>query len=682
MTTLQNVHNFLGITVGHVHSNLTPIEKRNEYLKDIVYVTNSEIGFDYLRDNMKIHAQDLCFSNGFNFAIVDEADSILIDEARTPLIISGPAHGDLAIYSLIDQLVQQLSPNDYEIDEKHKSIQLTDSGDLLMEAALKRANVLKHNSDLYGVDSFALLNHILQALKARYIFKKNTDYIVRDGKVMIVDEFTGRIMDGRRYSEGLHQAIEAKEAVQIMPENQTLASVTYQNFFRMYKKLGCMTGTAKTEAAEFKDIYNVNITSIPTNKPIARQDLNDLIYRNEDEKFESITNAVKESNDKGQPVLIGTVSIEKSEKLSSFLKKAGIKHSVLNAKNHEKEAEIIADAGCFGSVTIATNMAGRGTDIMLGGNLKRKIQSALETFTGTEEEKANLIENITSEYNQNKEKVIDAGGLFVIGSERHESRRIDNQLRGRSGRQGDVGKSRFYLSLTDDLLRIFGGDKIQTILSRVGFKPGESMEHGMLNKVISSSQVKVETFHYEMRKNVIKYDDVINQQRHNIYDQRMMFMQSEDTSKIVKEIFKDSHQYIVEKSNTQYDKEHLISDDTIELFHNEYLINKSILIQIDKFGNIDQFFENLYNLNIQNINPNIVHNIQKEVLLMTLDECWREHLYAIDHVRSGIHLRSFAQKDPFTEYKIESFKLFDYTMKRFAILATQRFLNIRIEVNN
>ena len=497
---MGKVYNFLGLTVGKITENTSQEERKDEYAKDITYVTNNEIGFDYLRDNMKATIDDMVLiPRGLNFAIIDEVDSILIDESRTPLIISGPTAHDPNLYKEVDNIVKQLTEKDYEVDEKNKSIQLTESGNIHVENLLHFAGILPKNEELYSSNSFTLLNFIIQSLKAHVLFKNGADYIVKDDQVMIIDEFTGRIMDGRRYSNGLHQALEAKENLTIAPENQTLASITYQNFFRIYNKLSGMTGTAKTEAAEFFDIYKLQIIAVPTNKKVIRQDLNDLIFKDEKDKFNAILEAVKKIHEKKQPILIGTTSIEKSEALSNLLNKAGLKHNLLNAKHHEKEAEIIAEAGRLGAITIATNMAGRGTDIMLGGNIQKETDKAIAAAIEENNIKKNksettdinaekIAEDIKKKHQAEYDEVVKVGGLFVIGSERHESRRIDNQLLGRAGRQGDPGKTQFYLSLQDNLLRIFGGDKINTFITRFGFKEGESMDHPMLNSIINKSQ--------------------------------------------------------------------------------------------------------------------------------------------------------------------------------------------------
>ena len=704
--TMGKIYKFLGLSVGCVTDD-TPMENRkDEYAKDIVYVTNNELGFDYLRDNMKSSIYEMSLINrGFNFAIVDEVDSILIDEARTPLIISGPTTHDPRLYVIIDNLVSKLSEEDYEIDEKHKSVQLSESGNTHIEVLLKQAGLIAPNDELYSSNNFALLNFIIQSLRAHTLFKNGVDYIVKDGQAMIIDEFTGRIMDGRRYSDGLHQAIEAKEHLKIAPENQTLASITYQNFFRMYNKLSGMTGTARTEESEFFDIYKLPIVSIPTNKPIRRVDLDDLVFKDEDEKFNAIVETVKKAHEKGQPVLIGTASIDKSEKLSNLLNQAGLKHNLLNAKYHEKEAEIIAEAGRFGAITIATNMAGRGTDIMLGGNVQKEIDRTIAEMRDKNQQimqKANACENederkeilkdvveinaekianeIKEKHRAEYEQVVNVGGLFVIGSERHESRRIDNQLIGRSGRQGDPGQTQFYLSLYDNLLRIFGGERIDAFLSKFGFKGGEAMNHPMLNSIINKSQKKVEDYHYEIRKNVLKYDDIVNEQRKIIYEQRMNFVKSDNISGIIKQIVSDVNEDIINKS-TFNDKvepktlKNLLSDayliPTVQMNFTSYDLNH--------INNSLNFF---YSSLFADVDISILEEVQRRVLLQTLDECWREHLYYLDHIKEGIHLRAYAHQDPFNEYKFECYNLMQKTMNNFIYIVVKRLFNISINVND
>ena len=703
---MGKVYEFLGMSVGRVTEQTPQEDRKAEYEKDITYVTNNEIGFDYLRDNMKASLEDMVLiPRGFNFAIVDEVDSILIDESRTPLIISGPTTHDPRLYVAVDNVVRQLAPEDYEVDEKHKNVQLTDAGNIHIENLLHLAGILPKNEELYSSNSFALLNFIIQSLKAHTLFKNGTDYIIKNGQAMIVDEFTGRIMDGRRYSDGLHQAIEAKEHLNIAPENQTLASITYQNFFRMYSKLSGMTGTAKTEAAEFFDIYKLPIVSIPTNKKVIRQDLNDLIFKDEKDKFNAIVEAVKEAHSKGQPVLIGTASIEKSEILSNLLNKAGLKHNLLNAKHHEQEAEIIAEAGRLNAITIATNMAGRGTDIMLGGNIQKETDKAIakaikensekmekliaETDEIKKQEMLNNVVNIDAEkiaedikikHKAEYEEVVKTGGLFVIGSERHESRRIDNQLLGRAGRQGDPGKTQFYLSLQDNLLRIFGGEKISVFLSRFGFKEGESMDHPMLNNIINKSQKKVEAYHYEVRKNLLKYDDIVNEQRQIIYEQRMNFVKSHNMSGIFKQIINDVNADILANAT---------NNEKVNPLELKKLLAETYLFPITQINIVNYDLEHInrtcnfiYSSRFGEIDIPTLEEIQRRIMLQTLDECWREHLYYLDHIKEGIHLRAYAHKDPFSEYKFECYNLMQKTMNNFIYIVVKRLFNIVIEANN
>ena len=700
---MGKVYKFLGLSVGCV-TDATPQEKRKEeYAKDITYATNNELGFDYLRDNMKASLEDMVLiPRGFNFAIVDEVDSILIDESRTPLIISGPTTHDPNLYIAVDGIIKQLNVDDYEVDEKHKNVQLTDAGNVHVESLLHSAGILPPNEELYSSNSFALLNFVMQSLRAHTLFKNGIDYIVKDGQAMIIDEFTGRIMDGRRYSDGLHQAIEAKEHLNIAPENQTLASITYQNFFRMYNKLSGMTGTAKTEAAEFFDIYKLPIVSVPTNKKVIRQDLNDLVFKDEKDKFNAIIETVKEAHAKGQPILIGTTSIEKSEVLSSLLNGARLKHNLLNAKHHEKEAEIIAEAGRLGSITIATNMAGRGTDIMLGGDIQKETDKAIASAIAknqAEKEKALSIENeeerqnalnairevnaeqiaedIKTKHKAEYEEVVKAGGLFVIGSERHESRRIDNQLLGRAGRQGDPGKTQFFLSLQDNLLRIFGGEKISVFLSRFGFKEGESMDHPMLNNIINKSQKKVEAYHYEVRKNLLKYDDIVNEQRQIVYEQRLNFVKSANMSKIFKQIVNDVNTDILANAT---------NNDKVDPRRLKQLMSETYLFPITQINianydleHINRTCNFIYSSRFTDVDIAVLEEVQRRVILQTLDECWREHLYYLDHIKEGIHLRAYAHKDPFSEYKFECYNLMQKTMNNFIYIVVKRLFNVRIE---
>ena len=644
--TMQPLFDLLGMKCDWITSEIDPHNRVEKYESDVLYITNNELGFDYLRDNMRRSKQECTLTkHGLSFAIVDEIDSILIDESRTPLIISGPVDQSGDIYILSKDVVRTFTEEDFEIEEKHKSVYITDTGYQKIDAFLQKVGILKPEESLYSGHDFhtqARNNHIIhgitQALKASKTMKDNVDYILRNGEILIVDEFTGRIMDGRRYSDGLHQAIEAKHGVEIQQETQTLASITYQNYFRMYEKLGGMTGTASTEAHEFDEIYNLSVVSIPTHKKLQRIDEGDKIYRTEDEKFQAILEAVKEAHLKGQPVLIGTASVGKSEKLAALFTKNNLTHNVLNAKNHEQEAQIIADAGKFGSITIATNMAGRGTDIILGGSLEKKIIKA-SRYIQDLDEKQKIIEQVREEHRHESEKVKNVGGLFVIGSERHESRRIDNQLRGRCGRQGDVGRSQFFLSLEDDLLRIFGGDKLKSILGTLGFKEGESIEHPWLNSVISRSQGKIESHHFEIRKNLIKYDDIMNTQRRIVYKKRMDLI---DDTKPIADIINAMFVSFIEKS-TKPSLANPVVDEIAESLkdYDGTLLEKLNAIWKVKYSTEETQYR------------------ARHTAIAILDSMWKEHLYNVDSLKGNMNLRSYAQKDPLSEYKIEVFEAFE-----------------------
>lgn len=684
---MKPVYEGLGLSVGCVIDSSKPEEKVLEYKKDIIYVNNSTLGFDYLRDNMKSSSEDmLLLDRGFNYAIVDEADSILIDEARTPLIISGPSVQNVEMYQKINSVVIKLNKDNYELDEESRSVHLTNSGIDLVERELKLRGII--NGHLYAANNYNIVNHINQALRAHKLFHKNKDYMIKNGEVLLIDEFTGRIMDGRRYSEGLHQAIEAKEIVQIQRENQTLASVTYQNLFRMYRKLSGMTGTASTEAEELRDIYYVKVISVPTNKKITRNDYEDLVFLTKNDKYSALLKEVKELNEKGQPILLGTASVENSEELSKIFKKEKLEHQVLNAKYHDKEATIIANAGRKGAVTIATNMAGRGTDIMLGGNLKIKIQDAILKCK-SEEEKQKTIEETTRQHEIEKEEVIKAGGLCVIGIERHESRRIDDQLRGRSGRQGDPGVTQFLLSLEDDLLRVFGGDKIKGIISKMGFKPGEAMNHSMLTKVIRYSQKRIESMNYDIRKNLLRYDDIMNEQRMFIYNMRRDYLDRIEILSLVNEVCNEFtenilNNYDLEENQNIFNNEHfclqmkdIIGDDGLKKAK-ELSFNKVLLLKSD----ISEILFEIVNLKItkdkEKNEESSINYIIKTIILTSLDEVWKDHLIMINGLRDGIHLRSYAQKDPLNEYKLESYKMFESSLSRFRLLTINRLMRFEI----
>ncbi len=653
---MGKIYNFLGLTVGCLTSETPDEERKKIYESDIVYGTNNEFAFDYLRDNMKLSLNEMV-QRGFKYCIVDEVDSILIDEARTPLIISGPVEESSTEYFLCNKIIKDLSNHLYKVDEKDKNVTLNDEGIDEVERKLKEINLLK-GENFYDPRNISLVHHINQSLKANVIFQKDKDYIIKDNSVQIIDEFTGRVLDGRRYSDGLHQAIEAKEGVPIQSENQTFASTTYQNYFRMYKKLSGMTGTAMTEAQEFFDIYKLDVVDIPTNVSVERKDLNDQIYRTEKEKISAIINNIKESNKIGQPILVGTTSIEKSEQLSDNLKKNNISHNVLNAKHHEKEASIIAQAGRLGAVTIATNMAGRGTDIQLGGNLElRKAESK-------------NIDNELQIYKKEKNQVMDAGGLLVIGTERHESRRIDNQLRGRSGRQGDKGKSIFFLSLEDDLMRIFGSERIDTILQKLGLKEGESIDHPWINKALEKAQQKVEGRNFEIRKSLLQFDDVMSDQRKVIYEQRLEILKTNNIYNITDNFFQDVSEVIIgytELSSENLDKGILKSK--IERILGDKLNNSDIetfikLKSEDKIIKLKTKFEEKRKSRIDKVGDEVNKDIEKKIFLQNLDFEWRSHLQYLEQLRQVIGLRGYGQKNPIDEYKRESFTLFQNLLEK------------------
>ncbi|MCT2401017.1 preprotein translocase subunit SecA [Novosphingobium mangrovi (ex Huang et al. 2023)] len=662
---MGKLHNFLGLTVGVIVPNLNEYERREAYGADITYGTNNEFGFDYLRDNMK-HERDQMVQRPFNFAIVDEVDSILIDEARTPLIISGPTDDKSELYIAVDNVVKRLVPEDYETDEKTKNITLTEDGVEKAERILEAEGLLV-GSNLYDVENTQVVHHLDQALKAVVMFKRDTDYVVKDGKVIIIDEFTGRMMDGRRWSNGLHQAVEAKEGVKIEPENQTLASITFQNYFRMYPKLSGMTGTAATEAAEFYDIYKMNVVTIPTNLPIMRVDEEDEFYKNTMDKFGAIARLIREKHEKGQPVLVGTVSIEKSELLSDFLNKEGVKHSVLNARFHEMEAHIVAQAGRLGGVTVATNMAGRGTDIQLGGNIEFRIDDELKDMPeGPEREEA--IARIKMEVAEEKQKVLDAGGLCVIGTERHESRRIDNQLRGRSGRQGDPGLSKFYLCLEDDLLRIFGPDTLFSKMMNSNLADGEAIGSKWLSKAIETAQKKVEARNYEVRKQVVEYDDVMNDQRKVIYEQRADIMDSQAVDDVVLDMRHDTINALVADACPQGSyPEHWNVDGLKERVKDVLAVDVPVETWVDEDGIdpelVEQRITELADAHMETKmakdDPAIWRQVEKSILLDRLDHHWKEHLATLDALRQVVFLRAYAQRTPINEYKQEAFGLFE-----------------------
>jgi len=688
---MGRVHRFLGLTVGCIVHGLTDQQRKEAYNCDITYGTNNEFGFDYLRDNMKYGIEQMV-QRPFNFAVVDEVDSILIDEARTPLIISGPTEDNSELYAKIDRLIPQLVESDWEKDEKQKGITLTEEGVIHAEAMLVEAGIMPEGTSLYDIGNVSLVHHMNQALRAHHLFTRDVDYIVKDNKVVIIDEFTGRMMEGRRYSEGLHQALEAKEKVKIQNENQTLASVTFQNYFRMYPKLSGMTGTAMTEAGEFHDIYKLEVIDIPTNVPVARKDDHDQIYRTAKEKYAAVIELVKEAHQRRQPVLVGTVSIEKSEYLSKLLKKDGIKHNVLNARYHEQEAHIIAQAGRAGAVTIATNMAGRGTDIMLGGNPEMRVADETKEITDQNKREVREIQ-IREEVAREKEEVIKAGGLFVTGTERHESRRIDNQLRGRSGRQGDPGASKFFLSLEDDLMRIFGSERIDGILQTLGLKEGEAIFHPWMNRAIEKAQQKVENRNYEVRKNLLRFDDVMNDQRKVIYEQRIELMQAEEVKDTVTsmrhEINEQSVKYYIPPDSyaEQWDMESLEK----EIFR-IYGLHLPVKNWAKEEGIADEEILERLNLACDALMQEkdalygvpLMRMAEKRVLLQTLDQLWKDHLHTLDHLRHGINLRAYGQRDPLNEYKREAFGLFEGMLGQLREMVTQRLahLEIRLEAED
>ena len=686
---MKPIYEFLGLTVGCIKSNQNAAEKKAAYQCDITYGTNNEFGFDYLRDNLS-YESDSQSQGKLTFAIVDEVDSILIDEARTPLIISGQADQSTELYQKINSIVNQLNPainesetNDYTIDEKTKQIYLTEKGHANVETILMKMNLLEEGESLYDPKNIRYMHHINAAIRAHKLFNKDVDYIVKDGEVIIVDEFTGRTMAGRRWSDGLHQAVEAKESLRIKEENQTIASITFQNYFRLYDKLSGMTGTADTEAFEFQQIYGLEVVVIPTDEPMIRDDQADLVYLNRDGKFNNIIKDIKNRQENNQPILVGTASIENSEYISSLLKKEGIKHEVLNAKQHKKESTIIAQAGKLGAVTIATNMAGRGTDIVLGGNFEAQLKLSGDELS---DEKKILLKD---DWQAKHDKVIEAGGLHIIGTERHESRRIDNQLRGRAGRQGDPGSSRFYLSLDDDLLRIFGDpEKTQSMLSRVGMEKGEAIESNLLTRQIERAQRKVESHNYDMRKNLLEYDDVANDQRAVIYQLRNDILTSESINDMIEGI---SEEAIQELASQYIDPDSM--EDTWDLdglsqsIYSDFMISldlESIVNQDDSL-NADNIWKVIYEEFTRNystkensIGERPMREIEKAVMLQQLDMQWREHLAAMDHLRQGIHLRGYAQKNPKQEYKRESFEMFSFMMDQLkfnviSILSRARF---------
>ncbi|MFT8763997.1 MAG: preprotein translocase subunit SecA [Gluconobacter potus] len=679
------LYSFLGLTTGVIVPNLSDGERREAYAADITYGTNNEFGFDYLRDNMKYSLGDMV-QRPFNHAIVDEVDSILIDEARTPLIISGPADDSSDLYRSVDDVVVKLveEPDVYDKDEKLRSVTLTEHGSHRVEELLAEAGVLQEGG-LYDIHNVAVVHHVQQSLRAHTLFTRDVDYIVRDGKVVIIDEFTGRMMDGRRYSDGLHQALEAKEHVEIQQENQTLASITFQNYFRLYPTLSGMTGTAMTEADEFAEIYHLDVVEIPTNLPVQRIDTDDEVYLTAAEKFSAVADLIKEIHKTGQPILVGTTSIEKSEYLSQILTQRGIPHNVLNARQHEKEAIIVAQAGAPGAITIATNMAGRGTDIKLGGNIEMLVKASTE---GVEDEaqRESVEQNIRAIVEEHHEEVHKAGGLYVIGTERHESRRVDNQLRGRSGRQGDPGNSRFFLSLEDDLIRIFASDRMGAMMQKMGLKEGEAIVHPWLNKALEKAQKRVEARNFDMRKNTLKYDDVMNDQRKEVYAQRREYMATDDLSGVIAELREHTiedlvHAHIPEKSFAEaWDTEGLTKEVSRILNLDLPIADWAKEDGMDAEGVIERIEAEAAKAQAArtaNMGPELMRLIEKQVVLTTFDAVWKEHLHGLDQLRQGIGLRAYGQRDPLNEYKQEAFQMFTAMLDDMRIRVTETMCRIQ-----
>ena len=683
---MGQVYKFLGLKVACITNGLSDEERHEAYAADVTYATNNELGFDYLRDNMKFELQEMV-QRKFNFAIVDEVDSILIDEARTPLIISGPVEDSSETYKIIDVLIPNLIATDYEIDEKARSINMTDDGVEHTESLLTEAELLETGTSLYDITSVSILHHINQALRAHKLFSRDTDYIVQNDHVIIIDEFTGRMMEGRRYSDGLHQALEAKENVTVQNENQTLASITFQNYFRNYPKLSGMTGTAMTEAGEFAEIYDLDVIDIPTNKPMVRVDKNDEIYRTLDEKYDAIVDHIADCHDRQQPVLVGTVSIEKSEQVADILKRKKIPHHVLNARYHDQEASIIAQAGEPGAVTIATNMAGRGTDIQLGGNVELRISNELADIDDKKvlQKKRQEIE---SDIATKRALVLAAGGLQIIGTERHESRRIDNQLRGRSGRQGDPGESHFFLSLEDDLMRIFGSERMDSMLQKLGLEEGEAIVHSWIDKALEKAQQKVESRNFEIRKQLLQYDDVMNDQRKVIYEQRRDLMQIDDVSETIESMRDETLENkvaicIPEKAYAEQWDTELLHEEILTIFavnapisdwaKEEGIANEEILNRLRKLTTEKAAAKTAQ------FGPELMRMAEKNLLLQILDQYWKDHLLRLDHLRQGIGLRALGQKNPLNEYKREAFDMFDDLLNRLREGITTLLSHIEIQ---
>jgi preprotein translocase subunit SecA len=687
---MGKIHRFLGVTVGCIECEPKSQEKFDAYRADITYGTNNEFGFDYLRDNLSMDKKDLMQRRPY-YAVVDEVDSILIDEARTPLIISGPSDDKTELYHQLNLLVLKLNAEHYDLDEEHKAISLNDKGYDIAEELLRTENLLPEGESLYDSHNILITHHLLQALKAHKLFFKNKDYIVKNDTVMLIDEFSGRIMDGRRLSDGLHQAIEAKENVTIQPENQTLLSVTFQNYFRLYEKLSGMTGTAQTEATEFKESFNLEIVEIPTNNPVLRIDEEDVLFISVNKKYEAIVAKIKEAQANGQPILVGTASIERSEELSRYLTKENITHQILNARYHEQEANIVAQAGRFGAVTISTNMAGRGTDIQLGGSAEMRIKNEVSADL-SEDERTLAIAKIHAEVEAEKQKVIQAGGLLVIGTERHDSRRIDNQLRGRSGRQGDPGRSIFYLSFEDDLLRIFGGDKLRNLFQKMGLEEDQTLRHKMLSNTIIRTQKKVEQRNYDARRSLMKFDDIMNEQRSVVFELRRSLLENENYQETILEMIKNyileilpefcDEKTIVDEWDIAGLQEHLINN----LGHHNYDIEtylKNDGINFHKFSNyLIDTLSKIYQDRISKWSDGISLMIHREVVLKPLDHYWREHLNLINHLSKIINFRGYGQKDPLIEFKKESFESFSHFLSHKRQDTLRRIFRVEIEMSN
>jgi len=684
---MGRVYRFLGMTVGTIVHGLTDIERRENYACDVTYGTNNEFGFDYLRDNMK-YRLDHMSQRVFNFAIVDEVDSILVDEARTPLIISGPTDDGSELYLAVNKLMPALEAGDFEKDEKARAVSLTEAGAEKIERLLTEAGLLKGGS-LYDIANVSLVHHSNQALRAHKLFARDTDYIVKDDKVIIIDEFTGRMMEGRRYSEGLHQALEAKEGVRVQQENQTLASITFQNYFRMYPKLSGMTGTAMTEATEFAEIYKLDVVEIPTNQPVKRADADDEVYRTAREKAVAIVDLIDDARKRGQPVLVGTVSIEKSESLSAELHKRNVPHQVLNARYHEQEAAIISQAGRPGAITIATNMAGRGTDIQLGGNLDMRVRLELGGIVEGPEREARIAA-IRAEIDEARKTVLAAGGLYVVGTERHESRRIDNQLRGRSGRQGDPGASKFFLSLDDDLMRIFGSERMDGMLQKLGLKEGEAIVHSWINKALEKAQQKVEARNFEIRKQLLKYDDVMNDQRKVVYEQRRDIMRQDDVADQIQDMRRETLDELIARcipANAYPEQWNVdvLHDETRRIFGLDLPVKdwakEEGIAEEEIHERLSDAIERKMAEKAANIGPDLMRQVEKSLLLQELDHAWKEHLLTLDHLRQGINLRAYGQRDPLNEYKREAFELFETMLRdlRERITLLLAFVQVRMD---